>query len=268
MKINEAIPSVFQRAYPVLQPSTEMVVALSLLRFHEIDALPIGFKSGDERKLAIFGYSSLSRLLETQAKNYGKFLETPCESAALELSTIGVEEQLDNLFHVFENTKFGFAWVESNELGGFASLRDLLELYGSKMIDTNLTPKDVASPVFSLPKDTKIKSVLQEMFKRRIRRVFISGGSGLVSDRSIINYIFSASRLSAVAKKPSTLLDAKLGDLDLISPVQVSNTVSIREAAASMRKSADSCLVCSYGVITPWDLLMKPFIQKKLTIKS
>jgi CBS domain-containing protein len=268
MKISEAIPSVFQRVYPVLEPNTQMAVALSLLRFHEIDALPIGFKSGESKRLAIFGYSCLSTLLETAAKDYGKFLEMPCENSTLELSTIDVEKELEDLLGVFRKTKFGFAWVESSGLAGFASLRDLLELYDSRIIDTKLTARDVASSVFSLPKNTKIKPVLQQMFKRRIRRIFISGDKKFVSDRRIISYVFSASRLSAVAKKPETLLDAKLGDLDLIKPIQVSGHASLRDAAISMKNSTDNCLVCSSGVITPWDLVMKPLIQGKLVIKK
>ena len=56
-----------------------MMIVLSLLRFHEIDALPIGFNSRKKKKLAVFGYSCLSKLLDTEPKNYGKFLETPCE---------------------------------------------------------------------------------------------------------------------------------------------------------------------------------------------
>lgn len=268
MKISKAIPSIFQRVYPVLEPNTEMAVALSLLRFHEIDALPIGFKTGESRKLAIFGYSCLSKLLETKPKDYSKFLEMPCENTALELSTIDVEKELEALLRVFEKTKFGFAWVESSGLAGFASLRDLVDLYGNGIVDAKLTAKDVASPVFSLPKNTKIRPVLRDMFKRRIRRIFISGEKKFVTDRRIISYVFSASRLSIAAKKPQTLLDAKLGDLDLIKPVRVSDRASLKEAASSMTNSAENCLICSAGVITPWDLLMKPLLQGKLVIKK
>ncbi len=116
------------------------------------------------------------------------------------------------------------------------AFRDLIQLYDSGVIDTKLTAREVASPIFSLPKNTKIKSVLQEMFKRRIRRIFISGYKGLVTDRTIINYVFSSSRLSAATKKPESLLDAKLGDLDLLEPVQVSGRIAISDAAASMRR--------------------------------
>jgi len=184
MKIGVALPSVFQRKYPVLEPNTQMLIALSLLRFHEIDALPLTFKPMEKKRFAVFGYSCLSKLLETEAKNYGAFLEMSCENSALELTTIDGRKELETLLRIFEKTKFGFAWVESNRLGGFASLRDLIELYERGIVATKLTAREVASPIFSLPKNTKIKSVLQEMFSRRIRRIFISGNKGLVTDRT------------------------------------------------------------------------------------
>jgi hypothetical protein len=267
MKIGEALPGIFQRKYPVLEPNTQMQIALSLLRFHEIDALPIGFKPMEKKRLAVFGYSCLSKLLDTQPENYGKFLEMPCKNSALELSTIDIGKELRDLFRVFEKTKFGFAWVESRRLGGFASLRDLLELYESGTIDSKLMAEDVASPIFSLPKSTKLRPLLKEMFNRRIRRVFVPGNKGFVTDRTIINYVFSSTRLSAAAEKPETLLDAELSDLELMRPVRIGSHTTVSDAAASLRNSAENCLVCNEGVITPWDLLMKPMIQGSLTIK-
>ncbi|MHB2035618.1 MAG: hypothetical protein ACYCPW_02620 [Nitrososphaerales archaeon] len=271
MKIGEALPDIFRRTYPVLEPGTQMLLAASLLRFHQIDALPIGFKPRQKRRkrLAVFGYSCLSKLLETDARNYGKFLEMPCEHAALALSTIDVNEIVEALLRVFEKTKFGFAWVESERLGGFASLRDVLELYAKGVINAKMTVGEVASPIFSLPKDSKIKSVLQEMFNHRIRRVFVSGERNLVTDRMIISYIFSVSRLAETTKKPEKLLDAKLGDLDKMEPVPINGRTSLREAAAALSKrdATKDCLFCDEGVVTPWDLVIKPFIYGKLTIK-
>src|SRR5579864_1208075 len=98
-----------------------MLLAVSLLRFHEIDALPIGFNPSQRKRLAVFGYSCLSLLLETLPRNYGKFLELPAKKAALELATIGIDKGVESLIEIFKRTKFGFAWVESEKLAGFAS---------------------------------------------------------------------------------------------------------------------------------------------------
>jgi len=275
LKIGEALPNIFKRTYPVLEPGTEMLLAVSLLRFHQIDALPIGFHPKEKERLAVFGYSCLSKLLEMDPTNYGNFLQMPCEEAAMKLSTIGIDDTVESLLRVFESTKFGFAWVESDRLGGFASLRDLLDLYGSGVIETGMTAGEVASPIFSLPRESTIRKVLEEMFNHRFRRVFVAGEEeeekkkmSLVTDRRIISYIFSTSRLSETTKKPEKLLDAKLGDLEKMEALTVSEEVSIKDAALSMRDASEDCLVCEKGVITPWDLLMKPLVRGKFKIAN
>ena len=265
--MGEALPHIFSRGSPVLEPKTQMLLAVSLLRFHQIDALPIGFKPRQKKKLAVFGFSCLSKLLETPPGKYQDFLSLPCEKASLELATVDYDDTIEKLLQVFRKTKFGFAWVESDRLGGFASLRDLLELYGNGVVDTPMTVREVASPIFSMAADSSIKLFLEDMFNHRFRRIFISGEKSLVTDRRIISYIFSSSRLSETTKKPRTLLDARLGDLEKMEPIPIKGDVKIEKAATSMKDAAEECLICEKGVVTPWDLLMKPLLSNKLKIK-
>ena len=268
MKIGEALPQIFFRASPVLEPGTKMLLAVSLLRFHQIDAIPIGFKARQKKKRAVLGYSCLKRLIQTDPADYGKFLELPCEKASQELSTIDNTEDIKELLRLFQNTKFGFAWVESKQLGGFASLRDLLGLYVRELFNSDMTIGQLASPIFSLPPDTKIDAVLREMFKRNFRRVFIEGSKNLVTDRRLIGYIFSASHLEASAKDPESLLDIRLGDIESMQPYYVKEDTKIKEAALITGKLVEECLVCEKGIVTPWDLVMKPLAQGKLRINK
>jgi CBS domain-containing protein len=271
MKISDAIPNIFRRTYPIIEPGTQMLLAVSLLRFHQIDALPIGFKPQEKKRLAVFGYSCLSRLLETDPKNYRKFLELPCERVALELSAIDGTESLDAMLRLFEKTRFGFTWVESERLGGFASLHDLLSLYENGMISTEMTAGEAASPIFSLPGESNLRTVLQEMFNHRFRRIFVSNGKNqksLVTDRRILSYVFSTAKLGEVTARPEKLLDAKLGDVEKIEPVSVSEGTPVAAAAKLMSDSNEDCLVCKKGVITPWDLIMRPLASDRLKISS
>jgi CBS domain-containing protein len=267
VRISEALPNIFNRTYPVLEPKTQMLLAVSLLRFHQIDALPIGFRRLEKKKYAVFGYSTLSTLLETKPTYYGRFLEQPCESTALKLSIISATKSVESLLQVFKTTKFGFAWVEGRfEMGGFAALRDLLPLYDNSVLKTDLTVGEVASPIVSLPADTSLKDAIEEMFKHRFRRVFVGTTGAVVSDRKIIGYVFSTSRLSEVSERPEALLDASIGDLDGPRPLRISAKSSIKKAAKIMRGEVEECLICENGVITPWDLIMKPWLEKKLAI--
>jgi len=245
-----------------------MLFALSLLRFHQIDALPLEFKVSQKKRLAVFGYSCLSKLLETKREGYDHFLHLPAKKAAFELSTINVDKQISALLKIFQKTKFGFAWVESEKLGGFASLRDLLNLYEDDTIKTKLRLADLASPIFSLPGRTDIRTVVAEMFQRRIRRIFVEGTSSLVTDRRIIGHLFSPSRLEATSQKPETLLDVRLEDLEALTPMKVQSSTSAKKGAHLMREQSEECLVCEKGVVTPWDMIMKPLTLGSLKIED
>jgi len=268
VRIGDALPQVFQRSYPIVLPSTDMLMAASLLRFHQIDALPIEFRPTAKKRLAVFGYSCLSKLLKTKATNYESFMRLPARRAALKLSSIGVNRNIPDLLRIFRKTRFGFAWVESDKLGGFASLRDLLELYPAGVIETDLKVADLASPIFGVSPETSLREVLEEMFNRRIRRIFLKGRDTVITDRGIISYIFSPSMLENVSKKPELLLDVGIGDLDMTKPARVRGSLSAKKAAQLIGKQPDECLVCDKGVITPWDLIMKPLAADRLIIRN
>jgi CBS domain-containing protein len=51
--------------------------------------------------------------------------------------------------------------------------------------------KDVASTPFHIQEDVTLKETLEEMTKRRIRRVFVNDSNAFISDRTAIDYIFS-----------------------------------------------------------------------------
>ena len=136
------------------------------------------------------------------------------------------------------------------------------------MVGTELLLSELASPIFSLPKATDIKTAIREMFSRRIRRIFVDDANSITTDRRIIGYLFSSSRLEKASAKPETLLDAKLGDLETFSPQQVKGSLNAKKGAKLMASQIEECLVCEKGVITPWDLLMKPLSRGALKIRD
>ncbi len=269
MKIDEALPEIFARSYPVLEPSTKLLLALSLLRFHQIDALPLSIQRGQRTNLAVMGYSCLSNLLDTNPEEYGKYLEQPCKKVAQELATLPSGEELTELLELFRKSKFGFALIRGlDEIGGLASLRDLLAFYGDGLFSTDLTIGEVASPIFKMPGSESLKNALHAMFERRFRRIFVSETGGIVSDRSIIGYIFSSKRLNQIASAPETMLDATLNNVEKLKPQTISSKASIKIGANIIKSRIEECLVCEKGVLTPWDLIVKPFEMDKLRIRN
>ena len=98
-----------------------------------------------------------------------------------------------------------------------------------------------------------------------MRRIFISDTERVISDRQLIHYVFSPARLREIYSTPSTLLNGRLGDLEGIEPVKLHSNQSVKEAAALVGGNA-GCVICEAGIVTPWDLIMKPWDNNKLRI--
>ena len=264
--VQAAFPRIFKRAYPALDPNTPILPALSLLRFHEIDALPIASVTGVERR-AVFGFSGLSRLMTMGPKGFAKFLKEPCESASDVLASVDAADSLARLLDTFWRTKFGFAWVDGrDDVGGLITLNDVLELYGTGGMQTKLRIADVASPIFSMPETSSLHEALKAMFSKRYRKLFLGGRSAFISDRTIIDYLFSPAVLKSISLDSQDVLETNIGEIGSIVPRKVSSNLSIKSGAQELRGKRGQCLVCHKGVVTPWDLIMKPWKSKELKI--
>lgn len=278
MKLKEALPEIFRRPVPVVEEGMAILVAGTLLDTPRRDVLPIvrsfdktlTFVSKDQRHLMAFaGHAILSRLIERNPEDYYKFLFEPIESVALKIQSFPGDEEFTNLFRAFTRTKFGWAIVEDSGVYALATVADLIPLYSSGVLGTSLRAKDVASPIFALPQDTKLSKVVHEMIKHWVRRVFISGTNSFVSDREILAYIFSPERLALVRNSPSEMLEARLEDVGSVEPIPVDGSESLREAAELFKPVSGAwCLACNEGVITPWDLVVKPWKMGRLMIRE
>lgn len=267
LKIVDALPQIFKRAYPTIDPRTETLSALSLLRFHEIDALPV-LPDSRLKHRAVFGFSCLARLMQLKPKQFTPFLEQPCESASEPIATVQASQALSSLLDAFARTRFGFARVEKRrDVGALVGLPDVLGLFGDGKVSSRLSVKSVASPIFSISKDATLGKALQEMFGRRCRRLFIDGTSEFIWDRGIIGYIFSPESLSSAATgRSADILRTPVAELETSTAKEVSPKTSLRSAAGILLAERGRCLVFDENVVTPWDVVMKPWKARALKL--
>jgi CBS domain-containing protein len=256
----------------MLEPSMKTHFALSVLGVHDIDAMTIWFGKNIDwtKRYVVYGYSSILTLLRTAPKDYGLLMEQPCEAVAVEPATISENADLENLLDLFFKRRFGFAYVEragGAQLGGFANLRDLVALYEKSVIKSDLRVGDVASyPIVTMPGESNLKDVLDKMVRKNVRRVLVSGTqNSMVSDRDIVSFISSTYRQEEFRQDASRLLDAKLQDLKSVRPASVELELPVDQAAKIVYQNG-GCLICGEGIVTPWDIVIKPWIQKKLLI--
>jgi len=271
LKISTAFPHILDRQYPSVKPDYPLLNILFLLRIKEIDAVPIAY-ADERRNRGVFGFSSLPRFVAKGPKGFAKLLEEPCERASEELASVTADEDLESLLDAFASRRLGFALVHgvgaSKGRTSFVSLTDVLGLYGRRIVSTDLLVKDVTTPIFSMPRTTSIRSALQEMFRRRHRRVFISERE-FVSDRGMMEHLFSPFVLEQIEWDPGRdVLAAPIDRLEKVTPMVAGSRMSLRTAAHKLKRDRGQCFVVGGDrVATPWDVVMKPWMKNQLRVK-
>lgn len=262
---------------PRISPQTNTWEAILTLLNSNVNAIAVGppenIKEGtpNRRWLAISGYSILSKLLQTTSKDYEAVLSAPCVDKSLSVGEVTSEDDIVSLLHVFDASSFGYALSEDQKtrnFNGIVSLTDLLRLYLNGEIESDMIAREVASyPVFSLPKNTTIKDTIEQMILQKLRRIRISDTHEMVSDREILKFLFNADRIFSWRKGHFGLFDGSLHHIQTFTPPWVDSDMDLKSAAKALLESKRDCVFCKDGIVTPWDLIMKPWRARRLRLK-
>lgn len=272
MKIRTAFPDVLKRQYPVVKPDVPLLTVLYLLRMTEVEAVPITYDRGGKTR-AVFGFSCLPKFMLLGPRRFRKLLEEPCENASDEIASLSADEDVETLLDTFASRRLGFALVlrggPARNRTGLITLADVLGLYARRIISSELLVEDVATPGFSMPGSTPIRTALQAMFRYRYRRVFISERE-CVSERNVMQYVFSPLILEELGRSQGRdVLETPIEKLDKTKPTVVPPYTTLRTAALKLRGDRGHCLIVGRGrIATPWDVVMKPWLTGKLRIEQ
>ena len=270
LRLDLAFPSAFARRYAIVKPDYPLITVLYLLKLKDLAAVPLTSDMEDERR-AVFGFSSLKRLVKMGPKQFAPFLQGPCEDAADELDCLTADQDLGELLDSFRSRRLGFVLMRGPDPRGprsLVTLGETLGLYEKGTIQTDMVAADVASPIFSMPESASVRQALEEMLSRGYRRVFVSDTGCYISDRSIIEHTLTPSALEDFMEDPDRdPLAVPIGKLWSVAPVRTAPHQSLKAAALKLRQQRGDCLVIDGDmVITPWDLVMKPWISGRLAI--
>ncbi|MGA2666385.1 MAG: hypothetical protein ABSF83_15725, partial [Nitrososphaerales archaeon] len=206
-------------------------------------------------------------------ESFDDFLEGPCERASDALESLTVDDDLEALLSAFKKRKLGLCFVRGKVRDEMAtsllSLNDVLRLYDTKRISSRLEVEDVASKISSMPEATPIREALPVMFQLRHRTVFLSEKRRYVSDRSVIDRVFSPDSLERLRERSKDgVLDASIGSLQQLAPTEVAPTTGLQAAAAQIKSDRGPCLTIQGAelLVTAWDIVMKPWDAGRLSI--
>lgn len=273
--MEEGLHAALQRPVPRVEQGTIIAVAGTLLDVPRREVLLVTDDREPDllatgRKWRAFGgYSLIERLLATQPEDLYTVLFHPVEHCTIRMEKVPARGDLTAVLEAFKRARFGWAVVESATTVGLVTLADVLALYADGSIDTHLRLRDVASsPVFALPGGTELRDALLGMMKRRVRRVRVEGTDGFVSDREVLSYVFSPPRLYQVKESPESMFEPALEEVGRVKPADVDGGTRVKDAAAAIGPETGGFLTIDGGemVVTPWDIVMKPWALGKLSV--
>jgi CBS domain-containing protein len=273
VKIRSAFPRLLEKRYPYVEPTFPLLTVLNLLRANHIAAVPL--HEGLTSSRSVSGFSSLSKLMRMSSESFEGFLEGPCERGSKKVDSFGLDDDLEKLLEVFKKRRVAVSMVngvvEGEPRFGLISLKDLLGLYKTGQFTSDLAVEDVSSQIFSLPGTTTVREALTAMFRLYHRSVFISGERKYISDRTIIDRVFDPSFLRPFHQSPTVgVFDARIGTLERTTPTQIGPLTSLKAAALRVRSEWGTCLTLRNRdtLVTPWDLIMKPWESGNLSIRE
>lgn len=214
------------------------------------------------------GYSILTKMLE-KGNPYG-FLLFRNVGSLLGGSQIPLTsgDSLGTLLERFHETKFGHSVVVFARGPVILGLSNLIDLYQSGRLETSLTCQEVASPILpGIARTSTVEEAAAAMVKNRVRRLLIEGDeNSMITDRTLINLLFSRESLDWILDHGGAVPPVQVSQLSPVRLVEVKGGTRIPEAARRFDPRGGEALRCSGGIVTPWDLVMKPFGTDRLSL--
>ena len=241
-----------------------VLVAGALLADHSHDALAV---DGGSPPHLVGGYSILSNLLET-SEPY-RFLFRKAGTLIAPSSPLPAEARLETLLERFAASGFGHALVAFPGGPRIISLTNLIELYRQGKLETPLTCAEVASaPLPPISPTATLEEAAKAMMKSRVRRLLVEGeGRAIITDRMLIGAFFSPEALEWIGEHPDRLPPLSVDSLRPIALVEIEGALRIPKAVRLFDPQSGQALRCDQGIVTPWDLVMKPFERGALSLR-
>jgi len=109
----------------------------------------------------------------------------------------------------------------------------------------------------------------RDPFSSRCRRIFIAGRREFVWDCGVIEYLFNPTVLARVAREPAfDTLATRISEIGRTEAEEVDPDMTLKAAASVLNAERGQCLVFDGHVVTPWDVVMKPWKDHGLKVRA
>jgi CBS domain-containing protein len=218
---------------------------------------------------AVGGQQIIRLILETKPSDYDKILWYPCTTTTMWLGALEYSDNLEKLLRIFDLTGFGDARVNAHAPPhALITLDEVVSLYRERKLKCNLEVKEIASHTLFVDPDTNLLKAMKTMVDKRIRRLFLHGEEGaFVSDRNILAFLFSPKALAVEKHAPDSWTDVNVSSIPTTKASFVSPQARVEEVGSMPEPGRDVFLLSDgASLVSRWDLVMKPWKEKQLSL--
>ena len=272
-RTSELLPNVFNADPPKIQGDDPVVLTASFIKNIDVHFLPAGdrvpsrtFDLANVTLHPAYGsYGILKKIVGSEPKEYYKTLWSKSAEVPIWIGSCKFERPFDDILQAFFETKFGVARVTHGVREALVTLGDAVGLIGGGKLSARMSTGDVASVPIAISRDRPIIEAIRKMVSHNIRRLFVEREQGkFISDRTLIDYMFSPQRLGIARDHPELWIDEAIEKLDTKTPGRC-RAGSLDDAAKEMGSAPDDCLMTDeWRVISRWDLVIKPWRAGRL----
>jgi CBS domain-containing protein len=182
-----------------------------------------------------------------------------------DLLYVDFNETVINLIKKLHKEAWLYACVmhEGKSPGTIGYLNLLKFLLNFKELE-NVNAPYTSNIIYVYP-SSKLIEVIYTMLSKRVRRLLVMDIKKIISDRSIIRTLFSEYYVQYLRDKPSEILYAPINEFPSFFEnfKFVENEINLYKAINLCLESESNCLIIEdfKGIITPWDLAIKPFVE-------
>ena len=258
---------------PRIEGDDPVVLTASFIKDIDVHFLPAGNRVHPRRyglakvilHPAYGSYGILKRIVESEPKEYYRTLWSRSAEVPIWIGSCKFEQPFNDILLAFNETKFGGARVTRGVREALVTLGDAVGLISEGKLSAHMSTGEVSSVPISISRDRPIIEAIRKMVSHNIRRLFVEKEKGaFISDRTLIDYMFSPQRLGIASDHPELWIDEAIDKLGTKTPGRC-KTASLDEAAKVMGPAPDDCLMTEeWRVISKWDLIVKPWRAGKL----
>ena len=226
---------------------------------------------------AVYGYQLVARLMTRTNKQILKLLLQPISQVmgVMSLSqapSVRPKDTVSSLLTKIAKRRFGDVILTGNNGRpiGILSLSNIVPCLALRKKKVPVKVKDVSSRLKLASQEHSLSDALRYMMRNRIRRAVVKRDAEFfgLTEREIMKTFFSFEGLQSLSEDARSFPHSSLGQIidgQAKRLSKVKGDVNIHDAWGHLDGDPRGCLIVDESLIaTPWDLVMKPFLEGKL----